>query len=45
MVDHRGHIITKFSTDPHSPDMTVSSVVSAAHTAVYITDNNNLSQF
>ncbi len=41
MVDYRGSSIDKFSTDPHIPDMTVSSVVSASYTVVDITDNEN----
>ncbi len=41
MVDYSGHMITKLSTDPHSPDMVVSSVVSALHMAVDITDDEN----
>ncbi len=36
MINHRGHIITKCSTDPHGPDMNMSSVVSAANMAIYI---------
>ncbi len=42
MVDYRGSLITKLSTDPHSPDMTVSSVVSASNMAIDITDIENL---
>ncbi len=41
MVDYRGCLITKLSTDSHSPDMAVSSVVSASYTAVDITENEN----
>ncbi len=42
MFHHRVHIIAKCSTDPHSPDITVSSVVSASYTAVNITNNDNI---
>ncbi len=41
MVDYRGRLIAKLSTDPSSPDMAVSSVVSASYTAVDITDDEN----
>ncbi len=41
MVNYRGRLIAKISTDPHSPDMAVSSVVSASYIAVDITDYEN----
>ncbi len=41
MVDYRGCFIAKLTTDPHSPDMTVNSVVSASYTTVDITDVKN----
>ncbi len=41
MVNYRGRLIAKLTLDPHSPDMAVSSVVSASYTAVDITDNEN----
>ncbi len=34
MVDYRGRLIAKLSMDPHSPDMAVSSVVSASYKAI-----------
>ncbi len=34
MVDSRGRLIAKLSMDPHSPDMAVSSVVSASYKAI-----------
>ena len=41
MVDYRGRLVAKLSIDPHSPDMTVGSIVSASYTAVDITDDQN----
>ncbi len=41
MIDYRGCLITKLSTDPHSPDIAVSSVVSASYTAIDITKDEN----
>lgn len=41
MVDYRGHLVVTLSTDPHSPDMTVSSIFSASYMVFDITDNNN----
>ncbi len=41
MINYKGRLIGKFSTDPHGPDMTVNSVVSAFYMAVDITDNKN----
>ncbi len=41
MADYMGRIIAKCLTDLHSPDETVSSVVSPTYTAIDITDNNN----
>ena len=41
MVDYRGRLIAKLCTNTHSPDMVANSVVSAAYTAVDITDNEN----
>ncbi len=41
MVDYRGHLIACLSTEPHSPVMAVSSVVSISYTAIDITDNEN----
>ncbi len=43
MVDYRGHLIAKFSTDPHSPDMAMNSVVSMSYMNIDITDNENFS--
>ncbi len=42
IVDYRGHIVAKCSTNPHSLDMTMSSIVSAAYTTVDITENENV---
>ncbi len=44
MVDYRGHLIDKLSTDTCNPDMVMSSVVSASYLAVGIIDNENLPQ-
>ncbi len=44
MVDHRGHLIAKCSMNPHSPEITMSSVGLAAYTAIDITANNNSSK-
>ncbi len=41
MVDYRGCLIVKLSTDPHSPDMAVNSVVSVFYMVIDITDNEN----
>ncbi len=41
MVDYRGSLVACLSTDPHSPVMAVSSVLSAFYTAVNITNNEN----
>ncbi len=41
MVNYRGRLIAKLFTDPHSPDMAVSSVVSASYTAIDTTDDEN----
>ncbi len=41
MVDYRGCLITKLSTDLHSPDMAVNSVVSVSYMAIDITDHEN----
>ncbi len=43
MVNNRDFLIAKFSTHLHSPDVTVSSVVSASYTAVDITNDENFS--
>ncbi len=41
MVDYKDCLIVKLSTDPHIPDMVVSSVVSASYIALDITENEN----
>ncbi len=41
MVDYKGCLIAKLSTDPCSPGMVVSSVVSASYLAIDNTDNEN----
>ncbi len=41
MVDYRGCLVAPLSMDLHSPDMVVSSVVSASYTAIDITDDEN----
>lgn len=41
MVDYRGHVIAKCPMDPHSPDMTEESVISAEYTAIDVTGNND----
>ncbi len=41
MVNYKGYLIAKLTVDPHSPDMAVSSVVSASYMAVDITANEN----
>ncbi len=41
MIGNRRHNIVKFLTDPHSPNVTVSSFASAACKAIDITHNDN----
>ncbi len=41
MIDYRGCLIAKLSTYPHSPDITVSSVVLASYKGIYIIDDEN----
>ncbi len=44
MVDYKGCLIAKLSTDPHSPDMAVGSAFSASYMAVDITDDENFAK-
>ncbi len=41
MVNYKVHLVAKCPVETHSPDITVSSVVSFSYTAVDIKDNYN----
>ncbi len=41
MVDYKGHLIAKLSTDSQRPDMVMSSVVSVSYLVINITNDEN----